>query len=40
MIVKAPTAKKRAQFLSRIQNLGLYSELRNLARNNDPKVNQ
>ncbi len=40
MLVKSLSAKKRAQFLARLENLGLYSELSNLDRTNDTKVNQ
>ena len=40
IIYKAPSEKKKAQFLARLENLGLYDELYQMGRTNgaDPKI--
>ena len=40
IIYKAPAERKKAQFLSRLENLGLYDELYKIGREcgNEPKI--
>jgi hypothetical protein len=40
MLVRAPSEKHRAQFMARLENLGLYGELRNLSQTKDTKINK
>ena len=40
MLVRAPSEKHRAQLMARLENLGLYGELRNLSKTKDSKVNK
>jgi hypothetical protein len=40
MLVKCPTEKKQASLLAKLQNLGMFSELKNLAQQKNDKVNQ
>jgi len=40
MLVRCPSEKHRSQLMARLENLGLYGELRNLSKTNDPKVNK
>jgi hypothetical protein len=38
--MRCPSEKKRSQFLSRLENLGLYSELKNLAKSSDKGIHK
>lgn len=40
MLVRAPAEKNRSQLLARLENLGLYNELRNLSKSENKDVNK
>jgi hypothetical protein len=40
MMYRCPTQKKRAKFLARLENLGVYHAIRSLQLEKDPAVNE